>query len=84
MDSKDNKLAVYANGFSFIVSKDSGEVVIAFTQNQPEFDGKTGQFEEVDGRTVETVVVPYSLAEQLCVSLQKALADEDAKTIYQN
>ena len=78
-DNKDNKIALYANGFSFLVSRDSGEGVLTFTQNQPKYDETTGKFEQQSSREVTTIIIPYSMVKGLYEGLGNAIAKEEAK-----
>ena len=75
----DNKVSQYANGFSFLLSKEGGEAVITFTQNQPRYNAETGKFENEKGREVTTVILPYKLVRGFCSSLENALEREEAK-----
>lgn len=75
----ENKISQYANGFSFLLSKDSGEAVLTFTQNQPCYDTSTGKFDNQAGREVATLVLPYKLIRGLCDSLESALEKEEGK-----
>ena len=52
----ENKISQYANGFSFLLSKDGGEAVLTFTQNQPCYDTSTGKIDNQAGREVATLV----------------------------
>jgi len=78
---KDKTTAQYSNGFSFLLSRDSGEAVIAFTQNQPEFSPEAGKFQDASGREVATIIMPYELAKQLCENMRAAIDNEEAKAI---
>lgn len=75
----ENKISKYANGFSFLLSKDGGEAVLTFTQNQPCYDEDTGRFDNDKGREVTTIVLPYKLIRGLCDSLESALEKEERK-----
>lgn len=75
----DNKVSKYANGFTFLLSKDSGEAVLTFTQNQPQYDEQTGKFEGKAGREVATIILPYKMVRGLCSSLEDALKKEEEK-----
>lgn len=76
MEDKEPK---YANGFSFVLSKDGGEAIIAFTQNQPKYNSGTGKFEDSKGKEVITMIMPYKLAHGFCDSLKNALEKEENK-----
>ena len=41
--------AVYANGFTFLLSKEGGEAVLVFTQNQPKYDERKKFFQTMKG-----------------------------------
>lgn len=75
----ENKISQYANGFSFLLSKDSGEAVLTFTQNQPCYDASTGKFDNQAGREIATLVLPYKLIRGLCDSLESSLEKEEGK-----
>ena len=75
----EKKISQYANGFSFLLSKEGGEAVITFTQNQPQYNEETGKFEKESGREVTTVILPYKLLRGFCGSLENALEREEAK-----
>lgn len=75
----EKKISQYANGFTFLLSKDGGEAVLTFTQNQPCYDEESCKFDNKAGREVSTIILPYKLIRGLCDSLESALEKEEAK-----
>lgn len=71
MDTKEN-LTYYANGFSLTTSYESGEMIVAFTQNQPVFDASKTEFVQTDPREVATIIVPFGLGVKLGEILKQA------------
>ena len=71
--------AVYANGFTFLLSKEGGEAVLVFTQNQPKYDERKKAFSDNEGIEVETVIILYKMVHGLCDALQDALRKEEEK-----
>lgn len=83
MNEQEKKLMQYANGFSITANKESGEFLIAFTQNQPFFNAEEGKFESDGTKEVFSVILPYSLGTQLgeivdqVVGKQNSISEDD-------
>lgn len=72
-------MAQYANGFSIVASKESGEFIISFTQNQPEFNPESGALDKPASREVATIVMQFALGEQLKESIADVIKKEQEK-----
>ena len=65
-----------------LLSKEGGEAVLVFTQNQPKYDERKKAFSDNEGIEVETVIIviiPYKMVHGLCDALQDALRKEEEK-----
>ncbi len=76
MNENDKNVVQYANGFSITASKESGEMLIAFTQNQPVFDEKEEQFKPSEARKVCSIILPYNLGIQMGEIINSAVTQE--------
>lgn len=78
----EKKVALYANGFSLLVNKNAGETIITFLQQQPAYNPESGSLDLEGSTEVSTMVIPFSLAEQLvtvlhdCIEQQKNANDK--------
>ncbi len=59
-------MAQYANGFSVLANKESGECIIVFVQNQPELNLETGKFDTLSTEAVATLILPFELGKRTC------------------
>ena len=78
MNEQEKKLMQYANGFSITVNKESGEFLIAFTQNQPIFNAKESKFESNGAKQVCSVILPYNLGVQLGEIINQAIDKQNS------
>lgn len=72
-------MAQYANGFSVLANKESGECIIAFVQNQPELNLETGKFDTPATEVVATVIFPFELGKELAKGIEDVIVREEEK-----
>lgn len=70
------KMAQYSNGFSILASKETGEIIITFLQNQPSFNPESGKLDLPSTQEIVTVVMPFALGEKLKESIEEVVAKE--------
>ncbi|CDA90808.1 unknown [Firmicutes bacterium CAG:238] len=68
----ETNLTKYANGFTITVNKEAGEMLIAFTQNQPIYDANERDFKAAPAREVCSIVLPYGIGIQLGTIIEEA------------
>lgn len=72
-------MAQYANGFSILANKESGECIIAFVQNQPELNLETGKIDKPATEVVATVILPFELGKELANGIEDVVVSEETK-----
>lgn len=72
-------MAQYANGFSIIASKETGEFIIAFTQNQPEFNPESGKMDKPTSKEIATIILPFELSKMLNEHIGEVIRTEEEK-----
>lgn len=72
-------MAQYANGFSIIASKEAGEFIVTFTQNQPDFNPESGAIDKLVLKEVVTLILPFSLGKELAEHIEEVAEKEEKK-----